>query len=70
MRVLNDNYEDTVCVALINGEQREYYMCSSAEEKPNEDEAKFEYIGRGTIYTIDGVMQSGEQLYHFFIKTT
>ena len=60
-------YGSSVKVALINGEKVAYDVCSQGRKAYKD--TKTDYLGKGTIYSVDGVLQTvtGEKaIYHFF----
>ena len=56
-----------VTKAMINGKIINYDLCT--EESKYTPQIGFEFIGRGTIYSAGGVLQAGNQLHSFFIKS-
>jgi len=63
--------EETKGICLIDGKQYEYKGCSSsALNEAKEYYKKFYpiYMGKGTIYSINGVKQNGDEILHFFTK--
>ena len=56
----------TIC-ELEGGERVRYDACSSKGESAY-DEWPFKYIGKGKIYSVDGVKQSGEGTFWFFVS--
>lgn len=57
-----------ITTAFINGEVVVYDACSENPGYGYYPEDAWEYIGRGTFYTVDGVRQSGKTLKHFYIR--
>lgn len=60
--------EKFVRVAKIGGKEVNYSACSS-ERNAYQDAEKsgfFKYLGKGTIYTINGTKQSGNRRLHFW----
>ena len=57
-------YPKTFCQALIDGQIYVYDLCRDIDTPPNEH---FGYIGKGTIYAVDGVRQVGKTEHHFFV---
>ena len=54
-------YDSPVRIAIVHGEKKHYYSCSKKRNAyPN-----FPYLGYGVIYSVDGVIQSGSEKYHF-----
>lgn len=58
---------DAIRIALINGEHVEYDVCVSISAVGDtwEPPAAYGYIGMGKIYSINGVIQGGNRIYHF-----
>ncbi len=55
--------------ALIDGLIVRYDAASTMSlEIAKQSYSKFEYIGTGVIYEIDGIEQRGEKTWHFFLK--
>jgi|TARA_Y100000310_G_scaffold56232_1_gene51578 hypothetical protein len=61
-------FDRKVTVAkLDDGRKVEYDAC--AKEKDAYDD-KFTHIGEGSIYSVDGVVQGGqEEKFHFFVRS-
>jgi|SaaInlStandDraft_4_1057021.scaffolds.fasta_scaffold277747_1 hypothetical protein len=58
-------------LAKINGKEVEYDLCSEHESAPHHmgiDIDKVEYLGKGRVYSVGGVIQSEEQDVTFFWK--
>lgn len=52
--------------AMIEGQILQYHVCS---EQRTLDEEKFHYLGKGTIYRINRVLQKGEKKeFHFYFR--
>lgn len=60
--------KEPIRIALIDGKEVKYFACSSRRNtyKKQEKNGHFEYIGKGIIWTIDGVQQSGNRKLHFW----
>jgi hypothetical protein len=67
---LFDDYDAVERIALINGIKVYYYMCSDRENTSPKHypERNLWYIGTGTIYSINGVVQTSEKARHFWAK--
>lgn len=61
------SYVDPIRVAVIDDKQKPYDACSIKRDAY--DPNKFRYIGKGVIYSIDGVTQLSTIEYFFFKKT-
>ncbi len=56
-----------ITTCLINGIEQVYNACSKDYSKETQEYYKnYIYIGTGTIYKINGVVQKGKSTYHFF----
>lgn len=61
-----ETFNKSVKIATIKGKKVEYDFCSE-EENTYTDIKKKKYLGRGTIFSVNGVEQSGKQEHHFWI---
>ena len=57
--------DEKVRIALINDKQVAYDFCSS-KKNDYSDIANKNYLGKGIIFSIGGVRQSGNNAYHFW----
>ncbi len=66
MRIKLSNEKTTKCVALIDEQQVRYDAC---DQSINDVYKTWSYLGQGTIYSIDGVVQKGSaKPLHFWEK--
>ena len=57
-----------VCVALIDGEKLHYTLCADCKDAYPDIKDK-EYLGKGVIYSINGVLQNSKEECHFWIHS-
>ena len=62
------SYVDKNMFALINDKKVIYDFCSKQKEA-YPDITKKTYLGEGTIFSINNVQQSGNNVYHFWINS-
>ena len=57
-------------ICLVGGEQHEYHCCSTRKKAYNDAPIikDLEWIGKGTVHTINGVKQTGSKKYNFWRK--
>lgn len=56
--------------ALINGEVINYDACSPADKRDPKKiyPENFQFIGKGTIYSIGGTLQKSDRAYYFYTQ--
>lgn len=62
--------DDFVKICLVNGIEQQYYCCHPDKSAYDDTPIlpNLEWIGQGTIKTIDGVPQHGGTKYYFWRK--
>ena len=66
MRIKLSDEKTSKCTALINGQLMSYDACGSSKSAIYKT---WNYLGQGTIYSIDGAVQKGSaKPFHFWEK--
>ena len=67
-RIVMGLESDNVCVAIIDGEEHGYDLCSENRDAYGSD--SFTYIGRGVIQSVNGIPQNSKRVIHFWRYST
>jgi len=51
---------------LVDGVEHEYYCCSTRKDAYKKTNLRLTWLGKGTITTINGVLQTGKKKYNFW----
>jgi hypothetical protein len=63
------NEEEPVRICLVNGKQKYYDAITDEEGRGYYDKhPNFKYVGKGIVYSINGILQSDADTHIFFVK--
>jgi len=63
--ITRDSHSQIITTAMIDGREVLYDMCSISLNHIKRKH--FKHVGDGTIHSIDGVRQSGTEIYSFYV---